>query len=753
MFDRIRKQVNTGLLVTLASIVVPVLIFVVALKLGFKDTDLPVSLTMRRGSFDLDLFRGIENDIEAAQLLTFGENLREIIHYHADPFFILAVLFPTRVTAILYSGYLVRFGLAGLFMQRLVRKRMTLEPASSLVLSTAYSLSSVVVSVASYTCAMNIAVLMPLVLDRLIAYMTDRKNVTGGLLFAFAFAALVWISGPFCFLLVIPFVLFSAFWCALLVTRKMSEGFLRFLGTLPYILTGVILSLGVIINTLKFATTAIIEEDILTLGFRSTFFDFLVGFEGGKGLGTRPFSLTCYFTVFLFITVLLFFMNSSVPFRIRMCLLTGIVFIFLTFSSEAAYRVTTLYKAEIMPSESAAMVRFVSLMSLLIVAAAVSLKNIRYVDKRMIGVCVASAIVLSTVSNNSQVQISPNSFSLFFSWIAAIASYFILRSVAEKKRNGVVLTVLCGLCLNLAFILPISSFGISYDADSALFDRKDITKSLDYPFEELAFFNEEREDYMLLYDLPSDLGDDVDTMNKISIASGSAPVFMRVIDAEDFFGGGRVPLINGNVAQNSGMDIVAYKNIRLTDVELARHLVLYTDHTGKVNVDTEMGDGGDHYSFKGPGIIEIDNSCLMDFNVIVMTDESALMHPDECYDFYTVNDVILKDLRSRQYPLEDSFEVYRTGEADVITVLTGLEFDPEVEVRVNGSIVETVPLAGKISFDIDPSIDNEITIMCGHDIFLTANVISFLALISSIVLLMIMNVRGQKREDDKIGRL
>ena len=89
MFDRIRKQVNTGLLVTLASFVVPVLIFVVALKLGFKDTDLPVSLTMRRGSFDLDLFRGIENDIEAAQLLTFGENLREIIHYHADPFFIL----------------------------------------------------------------------------------------------------------------------------------------------------------------------------------------------------------------------------------------------------------------------------------------------------------------------------------------------------------------------------------------------------------------------------------------------------------------------------------------------------------------------------------------------------------------------------------------------------------------------------------------------------------------------------------------
>ena len=165
-------------------------------------------------------------------------------------------------------------------MQRLIGRKMALTPSASLVLSTAYSLSSVIIAVSSYTCAMNIAVLMPLFLETVITFITDKRTVTSGIISSFAYALLVWASGPFCYLCVIPFVLFACLWCSFLVTNSLPSGFKRALSVIPYLLLGTVLSAGSILNTLRNRELAIITDDLETFEFRTTFFDFLVGFEG-----------------------------------------------------------------------------------------------------------------------------------------------------------------------------------------------------------------------------------------------------------------------------------------------------------------------------------------------------------------------------------------------------------------------------------------------------------------------------------------
>lgn len=731
------------------ALLVPALLYIAAIFLGISDTKIPPELTLRTGEFDYGVFDGVIKDIDLASNFSVTRDYRSLLLSHMDPFFVIASYLPTRgVTILLWFAYFLRFGLASLAMNRLLRKQLEFGAAFACLFGVIYSLSSPVIFMSSYTNAMNVMIMIPCVITVLIDFNKNGHRVKDGLRLAILMGLTILMAGDLALLYVVPFLFCTIIFISACTSVKFSKSVVSVICVIPYLVISVLIGGITIVNTFVSYDFAIETDNLKTFDFRITFFDFLTRFFAGKPLAAGKLSPAVYVTLFVILAVIAFFFNSKIPLRIRITFLSIVILYHFSFATRAWYLISVLFKNTSLPSEISANMRFACLTSLIFFAAAVSLRNIHALSKRALMSCAAAILCFIIVSNNSSVNESASTFSVYFSCLAVIIAYLLIVNANKLDSRTIVAVVLFGLFVQLSFILPISSYNSSMDEDSVVFDKVDKESTCNYPFSELSFFNNNEDTYILLHNYEAIDGNTIEQINNVAYSAGIRPVFRELDDCMSFFAGGRAPLINGEMSQEADGKVESYVNINLSANEMMSNLVAYSNHEGTVILEITSGDDSSKTRFSGPFVSVID-SVTMNFQAKFFTPRGSMSNPNDVFELYTVDSDNLGAFASRINKFNKSFVVSPANDGTTLyTVMTGRNFDRSIRVRVDGKEVETVDINGKLCFLLNPNIESVVEISTYNDDVIICLAISIFATVCSIVIILLLSWRRDRRADN-----
>lgn len=747
--ELMRKDTLRKILITLAAILIPVVLLVAAIFLGISDTKIPPELTMRTGDFDYGLFDGVIRDISESSTFVFSKDYRSLLQSHLDPFFIIASFMPkSGAKVLLWFAYFLRFGLASLFMNRLLSKQLSFGNVFASLFGVIYSLSSAVLMMSSYTNAMNVIILIPIVLELLIEFNKNGHRLKDGLKLVLAMGFTILLAGDLALLYVVPFLICAIVFISACTASKFSKSLVSVICVIPYFVLALCIGAITIVNTFVSYDFAFEKETLKTFDFRITFFDLLTRFFAGKPLAADKFSPALYVTIFVLLAIIAFFINSKIPLRIRITFLSIVLLYHFSFSSRAWYLISVLFKNTSMPSEISANMRFACLTSLLIFAAAISLKNIHLLAKRELFACSVAIICFVIISNNSSANLASSTFAIYFTVLCAIVSYLMIANADKLDSKTIFAVVLFGMFIQMSFILPISSYASSLDVDSALFDSQEKSKTLEYPFEELNFFNKNENTYILLHNYDEIEGNAIEQINNIAYSAGIRTIFLDLEDCMSFFAGGRAPLINGEMSQEKEGKVESYVNIYLSANEMTSNIVAFSNHDGSVIMEVECGDNSYKNTYTSPVITVIDDA-PMNFQVKFLTPRGELSNPNDSFDFYSVDNGTLGAFTSKIHKFKNSFIVEpATDGTNLYTVMTGRNFDKSIKVFVNGREVETKNIYGKLGFVLNPNIESVVEISSYNDDVIIFLAISIFVTVCSIVLMLLINLKGNRRADN-----
>ena len=721
------------------AILIPVAMLFCAYYFGLKESKIPEELSLRNAPFDETFFEGVENDIKSVWGFSFSRDMRTVFSEHMDPFFLLALILPTSCTEfILYLGFFLRFGLASFTMNRLIRKQVPIGIWFSAVLSVAYSLGSSLLSMSSYSLVMDTAIMIPLVFDMLIEYLRDDKSIIKGIKLSFVISLTLYISGVLNLLTVLPFVIGASLFISTCVTQTLPRSLLSFVKSLIFIVLSAGLSLPTLVNTATFSRVAITLEDLKNYEFKMTVYDMILRFLDGKAINNSlPHGLGIGMSVFVLMLLLAFFLNAKIPLRSRITLLSIALFIFLTYSSKAAYRATILFESNTIGSQIIAVSRFALLSSLLIFATAISLRNISDMPSGKIGLIALAVIIIVIISNNTHNETSPSIFSMYFTGLCAIAIFFFFR---EKEFLGDAIpsfAILLGIFINISFILPISTFSLARDDDFRIFDKKQGDSCIEMPYDELDFFDTDKDEYMILYNYYDGYNGDIEMINNIVVGAYAEPAFMPIMETFDVYTpDGRI----GDLMMVEGRSVAAYKNVRLDPWEREQDLYAYTNHSGTVIMRIETEDKEYDLSLRGPGLLKIEPPAD-EFKIMFLIIGSPTA-VQERYDIYAIDPYALDNLSSVIHPIDGPFEVQ--GPA---TIVTGRKIGDNIRVKVNGESVSIYNIGGKAAFDIESEGVNEVEIVSSGSYLIICFVVAMVLLLCSIVVIIYTSRRRKKSNE------
>lgn len=741
-----RRLVSPKVLNVILALLLPVVLLLAAIISGNSDTKIPAQLTLRFAKFDFGIFNGVKHDIEFASDFSFSRGIREFLSFHVDPFFLIATILPQSLAPkFLYFAYFLRFGLASLTMNRLLRKQMEFGAVFSCLLGVIYSLCAPVLMISSYSSLMDVIILIPLVLSSTVEFYKDNYSMKRGIIFALLFGLTLIISGNYALLYVVPFVFCAITFLASCTSHKFSRTLVSLICILPYYVVSLLIGGIAIVNSFV-ASKMVVTKDILaTFDFRITIFDTLLRFFAGKPLISGNLTPALYITIFVLITILAFLINSKIPLRIRVSFIVILILYHLSFASKAWYRLSILFQSTDIPSEISANMRFACIAAILIFVSAISLRNMHLLSKRQVFGCTSSIIILLILSNSSAVTEVPSTFSLYFTALAAIISFLLLSNINKLDSKTIVTVVLFGLFINLAFVLPISRYKASLDDDSIIFDNMVTESSYAYPFEELSFFEKDVEKYMVLRDFTPDANNEIEKLNRIANSAGVRPVFEPLSDCKSFFAGGRAPMINGNIAEEDKGKVEAYVNVNLSPYELSRHLMIFSDHEGDIVLEITSGEDTSDVNYLSPVIAPIKTPDTINFQAKFYSLRGSLSNPNNYFDFYTYGDSELQAFEDAALPYDGEFVVPKTNDGTVIyTVLTGRDYNDSIKVTVNGEEVTTMNIYGKLAFAANPNIDSVVKISTDNSDLIVCFYIALFVVVCSIVIVFVIYIKEKR---------
>lgn len=745
-----QKSKSVTILSNVIAVLLPILLLLGALYFGQKETKIPPQLSMRYDEFDFGLFNGVEKDIKLSGDFNFLRDVRTLLSSHMDPFFILAVLLPTGAAPIiLWLGYFLRFGIASLLMKRLLEKQIELRVELSCLLGVIYSLSSPVIMLSSYSCAMDVLILIPLFIDRLVEFYKHNYRVVEGIIVSVILGAMLIVSGDMSLLYVLPFAFVTMVFIAEAVKPKQLRAVGAIICVCPYLILGVLIGSSAIVNSFVSSSISIDKEQLLTFDVRSTMFDTLTRFLDGKPLGTGKFSPSLSLTIFILLLLVAFLINSKIPLRVRISLLVITILYHFSFASRAWYRFSIVFESKSIPSDISSDMRFVLLSALLVFAAAISLKNIYLLNRKILFACAGAILIFVIISNNSKVDNSPSLFSVYFSAAAVIISYLLIANLSRPKSALIAaVVVMAGIMLNLSFILPISSYKASMDDDSEIFDSglKEVT--YEYPFEELDFFNKNVDEYVLLHNYTENNYNEIEELNYIINSTGNKSLFAYT-DMRSFFSGGRIPLIDGAPMEESEGKVESYVNVYIPTNDIGRDVVCFVTHKGEVTLELTIGDVTTKKVYEGPFIIKLDEIIMGDFQAKFLIPRGAMSNPNDKYEFFVCRDDVLAAFREEVKPLETSFQIpSATDGTTVYTVLTGRTYDKTINVTVNGYSVETMNIHGKLAFPVNALTDSSVIIETSNTDLIICFSIALFCILCSIVVMVYFEKKGKTNENN-----
>lgn len=746
-----QKRINSTRIIEISlALLLPVVLLVAGILSGLSETKIPVELTLRTNDFNFGLFDGVNADIETIGDFNISRDIRSLISMHMDPFFLVALLIPASATkAFLYIAYFLKFGLASLTMNRLLRKQLEFGAPYSCLLGVIYSLSSPVIVVSSYSSMMNVIILLPLVMDCIIEFYKNGHTLKNGLIMGVVTGMTVLLSGNMALLYVLPFVFCASVFLAACTSKKFSQSLVSLICAIPYLVIAVLIGGIVIVNQFVTSDIVINKETLMTFNFRITMFDMINRLFDGKPLATGGNSPVVHMTVFVLFILLAFFLNSKIPLRIRATLLFILVFYHFSFSSQAWYRLSVIFASNEIASDTSSTMRFACISALLIFASAVSLKNIHLIDRKLLIGCAAILIAVLIVSNNGSLNETPSFFSLYFSALAVIVSCVMIINVSKIDARTILAVILFGLFINLSFILPISRYGVSYDEDSVIFDKEVSQTSYDLPFDELEFLEKDMDKYIVLHNFEESEGNEIEKINSITTAAGMRPLFSELSDCKSFFAGGRAPLIDGNNAEESRGKVESYVNINLSPKEIGQNMVIFSNHEGEVILEITSGNNTVENLYKSPVMEKINVPETINYQAKFIIPRGNISNPNDVFEFYLCSNQDLAELNEKVYSFENTFTVSPSNDGTTLyTILTAKNYSDDIKVKVNGVDVETMNIYGKLAFVANPNVDSTVEISTDKSDLLICFFVSLIVTVCSIVVVVFIRFKGEKSADN-----
>ena len=408
-------------------------------------------------------FKSIDSQIEDITRLRhsfnqgrvyFHDCLADIITGHLYPSFILALIFGGKVASLIIKIFFyIRFGLLAFSMHILCSRSFKLEPLWASLLSLAYAFSSLGLASGNNPLLMNLMIILPLITvqaDSVIRDSSAKAFWRAVLVFSLLIGTgLQGIITGLLYLVAIMWIL------SCLVS---GSDYLRGLG-----------AAGLTIIPALLVIVPSVSSGLRTINIVSAFkdghveyttFDLLTSFLDGVAITLPPDSqfAPVGLSILVLVLVLLFFINSRIPFKARISAFVVIVLYLVSCASSTLRTILSVYGFE----EAGAFMRMEAMSVLLFVMACVSFKNLSLIKREQYYTVAFSLLALIVISNvGSASEVTRSSFYLYFSAAAVIFwCTFLREDFISDKRKAIAIVCIgaIGLTVNLYQVLKISGF-------------------------------------------------------------------------------------------------------------------------------------------------------------------------------------------------------------------------------------------------------------------------------------------------------
>ncbi|SCW36443.1 membrane protein YfhO [Ruminococcaceae bacterium YRB3002] len=675
---------------------------------------LPVEATLRRNPMDEDVICAVTESREAASeireelaspnSLVRQKGIDTLLAEYMDLFFLLALMTGDKAGGvILFAAYFLRFGLASIAMYYLLKNRIRAGKYFSVMLSVFYACSSIAFLAAGAIQVMNLLILFPLAfaaMDRMIA--TDDNVVYLRLVLIFA---LIFISGMPGIICGSVCILMYSFVAAIMRYRTAGNVLASVCRILAAVIPGFMVS-GMV------SIPAMLSLDIQQRGtevfsdaaVEYKLFDFLA--SASSGMAQNSQDGTChaiYIGIITLVLIIIMFINPNIPVRIKA--VTGIVAVIC--------HILTAYSAfnSLIPFADSSTCYPAALLSglavVLVIAAAISVKNIRNAGRGVIYGGGLSVIVLMVIANSSENVYGYMNYQLFMTFISAVGVTVFLLHIAENgsRKTGIIYGVLSCIVLtsNMSYVYMMSDMRPEDYRPVVYADGDCDTPELSTDAE-LSFLTS-RDRYLILDSgsAPSEEGRDVPSIiNEMCDDMGIDHVFLPVGTSEimniGFVKGedGRFRICEEDSEMIRGVSLLSEERLFFgSGLNAPVHMSELNFNISDLPIDRK---------FDGPFLYELTNTTGT-FEISMRGDPTGA---NQGYmELYRLDEDALDVFNGMSFDIAAENRVTGGGAK---TLLTGVRYSEDIKISVGGTQVAVYEYLGRTAFTIPSDLEGVLEI-------------------------------------------
>ena len=387
-----------------------------------------------------------------------GEGVKHLITQYFDPFFVLSLWLKGDTCMIFFMVVMfLKFGLAGLAMERLLGRRFALKPFWCVLLSVIYPFSSVSVISSCSMALMNLVILYPLL------FKAFDEAVAPGRRFidirCVSMCALVYASGINGLIQGLFASVFFAVFISFVRFRKASGVMRAFSAIILNCILGLVITSAV--NFPRFMSlnyeslpATLFEDGEMKFSLFDMFSSTVSGLAVDSSLLVVP---SMYIGVITMILVFIFFVNRSIPLRLKMMIMVVTVVFYASCSYTPIVSILSFTRLSI----AGPVARLSAFVVILFAIAAISVRNLMKAGRNAVYISAFFMIAVVVISNSSDNAYGYMNYQLFVTILSAIGiALFLLSYIGGVRKN--VLTAFgilaaATLFLNTSYVLMMSA--------------------------------------------------------------------------------------------------------------------------------------------------------------------------------------------------------------------------------------------------------------------------------------------------------
>lgn len=750
--NTLRTRTTDGFVVCfLAATMVATLVYNLSMLI-VPGTFLPTSLTLRSSVTNTGIMDGISSSAEdagtIAGFLSGSGNISGagawslLSGNNFDLFFIVSIVFPSAARVILTAGMFIRFGLACSFTYYLCCAHIGLGRTFSAILGFSYAFSAQLLLTAQFVSIGNLAVLLPCFMAVCDSFLR-RRNVR-----TFAFlsvvSCLIISSGTCGRLSGIPFMIAAS----ILISAGLYDSFRSIAAAFGIcfsgILTGLVMSGFVLVPVLCGSRAAVDFPELIGDSKENyTMFDFFTRMFCLKSGNMSSVNPPLFYIGMITITALvIFFINSRIPFRVKITVSVLFVLYFVSCASSVARAVTALglTRPAIVSS------RLVCLGALLIFTAALSLRNLYSLKSFVFYAAAIIPVSFLIVSVNSSSDTTVSAQCRISSFIVLIAWAFVLKCYSEGRlgrKSNISLLVIYVTLIGINSFFVICNNDISSDSVNMAFENSDgnddDSVQIDPSFDLSVFSASDNLKYLLLSSDLSGFNGSTSYIDSVNAAGGAA-LAGNIFEKQEY------TLTNCTGVMNNGMNNYSFPEglgeigLRVNVLPDTR-LYVFSGVDRPVTLSSDSLYFGDQKEYDGPFLSLVDTVGEADIALEMNCEPGdsgdisvQLLNERNCDALNSVTGQAASNDFTFDY---DDVPGWESGNK---TIVFSLPYASDYFVRVNGKKVRTFEFAGRLAAvvavseqtaEYEVSIDRTVPGI-GAGIAATVLSLSFIVLLSAV---------------------